>query len=107
MFWQSVGQGIVSFTDWHIIVGAIGVSLCSLLHVFIGGTIMGDNDSKAKTGAGCLMMLLGGPILQAFGVSCFILICLPAIIGQGGFTPTELIGPMFWPVLKEWGIILT
>jgi len=100
MFWQSVGQGIASLADWHVLVGMAGVSVASLVYPLLVGLTMGSGESGPRVGAGCLFMLVGGPLVQAAAVSGFVLVCLPAIIGSGGFTPGPLIGPLLWPVLK-------
>lgn len=101
MFWQSVSAGILAIFDWHIIVGAIGVSLiCLVIVPLTTGLIAGGGDSSGREKAGCIFILIGGPILQAAAVSGFILFCLPAIAGNGGFTPLGLIGPMLWQVFK-------
>ncbi len=100
MFWQSVISGLIAFLDWHIIIGAIGIAFASVLHLLITGFTMGDNESGGRLGAGCLLMFIGGPLVQALSVSVFILFCLPAIIGTGGFTPLELVSMLLWPVIK-------
>jgi len=100
MFWQSVGSGITSLLDWHILVGMAGVSIASLLYPLIVGLTMGKGESGARMGTGCFLMLVGGPLIQAVAVSGFILLCLPAIIGGGGFTPSAVVGPLVWPVFK-------
>ncbi|MBM3862364.1 MAG: hypothetical protein FJ385_00200 [Verrucomicrobia bacterium] len=86
--------------DWHILVGMAGVSIASILYPLISGLTMGDGESSARIGAGCFLVIVGGPLIQAIAVSGFVLLCLPAIIGGGGFTPGEVIGPLFWPVFK-------
>ena len=100
MFWQSVGAGLSSILDWHILLGMACVSIASILYPVIVGLTMGDGESGARTGAGCLLMIVGGPLIQAAAVSGFVLLCLPAIIGGQGFTPAAVIGPLFWPVFK-------
>jgi hypothetical protein len=100
MFWQSVVEGAASLVDWHVLVGMAAVSVASLLYPVIAGLTMGTGESGAPVGAGCLFMLVGGPLIQAAAVSGFVLICLPAVIGSGGFTPSPLIGPLLWPVFK-------
>lgn len=100
MFWQSVGAGITSLLDWHILVGMAAVSIASLLYPMIVGLTMGDGESGARIGTGCFLMIVGGPLIQAVAVSGFILVCLPTIIGGEGFTPAAVIGPLCWPVFK-------
>jgi hypothetical protein len=100
MFWQSVGAGITSLLDWHILVGMAAVSIASILYRVIVGLTVGDGESDARVGTGCFLMIVGGPLIQAVAVSAFVLLCLPAIIGGQGFTPAAAIGPLFWPVFK-------
>lgn len=100
MFWQSVVSGFLAFFDWHILVGALGIGIASVLHPFIAGLAMGDGESGGRMGTGCLIMLLGGPLVQAISVSAFILFCLPAIIGNGGFLPMDYVASLAGPVMK-------
>jgi hypothetical protein len=100
MFWQSVIEGIGALFDWHIIVGAIAVAGISYAVPILSGLMIGNNESGARAGAGCIMMLIGGPIAQACAVTLFVLFCFPSIVGSGGFTPIAIAGALWWPVLK-------
>lgn len=107
-FLRSVSAGVASLFDWHILLGIAGVSAASLLYLIISGLIVGNSDSGPRMGAGCLLVLFGGPLVQILSISGFILLFLPAVIGNGGFTPSEIVGPLLWPVLKSgfWAMLL-
>ncbi|MBA3484184.1 MAG: hypothetical protein H0T51_20450 [Pirellulales bacterium] len=100
MFWESVTAGITRLFDWHILLAAAGVSLSTLLYWIVVGKILSTENERF--GPGCLLgfMFFGGPLIQIIAVTCFVFVCLPAIIGQGGFTPASAMGALLWPVLK-------
>lgn len=84
--------------DWHVLVGIAGVSAAYLLYIVIVGLTIGSGESSTRVGAGCLLMTVGGPLVQIAAVSGFVLVCLPSIIGSGGFTPRPFIEPLLRPV---------
>jgi hypothetical protein len=106
MFWQSVIEGVSSLADWHVLVGVVGVSLVSVLYLVVSGLLLGNASSGARVGAGFAFMFVGGPVFQALAVTGFVLLCLPVIIGSGGFTPAALVGFLWWPVVKQGFIAL-
>jgi hypothetical protein len=99
MFWQSVGSGLLAFSNWHIIVGAFAVLAASIVVPTIAGLTIGESDSGARMGAGCFIMVIGGPIAQACAVTLFVLFCLPAIMADGGFTPMAVVAVIWSRVL--------
>jgi hypothetical protein len=101
MFWQSVADGLLAIFNWRIVVGAFSVAAVSIAVPLAAGLTAGNSDSGARTGAGCLMLMIGGPIAQACAITLFVLFCLPSLIGTGGFTPLSLAGAIWWPVLKS------
>jgi hypothetical protein len=100
MFWQSVWQGLASLANWHVLVGMAGVSVVASLYPLIIRWTMVSGELNLRVMTGCLFTLIGAPLVQAIAVSGFVFVCLPAIIGSGGFTPVALIGPLLWPTLK-------
>jgi hypothetical protein len=106
MFWQSVGGGFLNLFDWHVLVGALGVSFITLLHPMLIALITGGGEKRF--GIGVAFAMFGGPLFQVIAVSGFILLCLPAIVGTGGFTPSQAIGVLFWPVFKAgmWAMLI-
>lgn len=113
MFWQSVGAGLAGLADWHVQAGILGAALASALFLVPAILVMpGDQDSGAlagaRTGCGCVLALLGAPLCQAAAVTGFLLLCLPAVLGTGGFTPAAAIASLAWPVFKVgfWAFLL-
>jgi hypothetical protein len=100
MFWSSVIQGIAAFFNWHIVVGTMGVVAVAVAVPLLAGLAGGKQDSAVRTSGGCLVLIIGGPVAQASAISGFVLLCLPAILGNGGFTPLAVIAAIWWPVLK-------
>ena len=87
MFFQSIFEGLKAIFDWHILVGMAGVSIVSVGFIVAIGAMMAsgsESSGGARTGAGCLLYALGGPVIQALGVGFFILLLLPSLLGHGG-----------------------
>ena len=103
MFLQSIFEGLKAIFDWHILVGMAGVSIISVGFIVAIGAMMAsgsESNGGARTGAGCLLHALGGPVIQAIGVGFFILLLLPSLLGDGGFTPTEVVGSLSGSLVK-------
>lgn len=103
MFFQSVIEGIKAIFDLHILVGMAGVSIVSVGFIMAIGAMMAsgsESSEGARTGAGCLLYALGGPVIQALGVGFFILLLLPSLLGDGGFTPAEVVGALSGSLVK-------
>ena len=103
MFIQSVIEGIKAIFDWHILLGMAGVSIVSVGFITAIGAMMtagSESTEGARTGAGCLLYALGGPVIQALSVGFFILLLLPALLGDGGFTPAEVVGALSGSLVK-------
>jgi hypothetical protein len=100
MFWQSVILGLQGFGNWHILVGMLGMMVLTFLWRLIAGLIFGGAESGVRAAAGCFMFSLGGIVVQALAVSLFVLICLPSIVLDEGFTPSRVVSFTAAPVLK-------
>ena len=100
MYWQSIGYGILGFFNWHIVIGVLAICIMSLFTPVAVGIIGGHGKSGMRQTTGFLTMIIGGPIIQAIAMSLFILFFLPAILGNGGFTPYSIMQSLFWPIAK-------
>jgi len=100
MFWESVIEGLLLLLDWHVLVGMATACIICVLHPILTTAIAGEGKSGTRIGTGFFMFLFGGLFFQALAISAFVLLCLPTLIGSGGFTPLNILAPMLWPVLK-------
>jgi len=101
MFWKSVFGGLASLLDWHIIVGLFGFGVAFVLATFLAkvGKRADSRGIFAETTSSLERALVA--LVQALSFSAFILICLPAILGIGGFLPATAFSAMAWLFIKN------
>ena len=100
MFWQSVFEGVLKLFDWHILVGIL---LVSTLPFIVSFSIFLIYYKRDVDNPGCLPMLFmffAQSVVQVFAVAFFILFCFPAMIGDGGYIPLDIVGKLWWPIVK-------
>ncbi len=96
MFWHAVWSGFLALFDWHILLGLAVMGLLTFGYHLITVGLGGDGKSSGRLGAAFGWQLLGGPLIMIVAIPGFITLCLPAILGIGGFTPGPAIGAA-WP----------
>jgi hypothetical protein len=103
MFLESVWLGIQSLFDWRILIGMACVSGGTAVFMMLIGALMGGGGepSGARTGVGCLVTMLGGPLVQAALIGLFVLILLPSLFLGSGFTPSAVVSALWWDVVKQ------
>jgi len=103
MFVQSVIEGLKAILNWHILLGMVAVSVATVGFMILIGVLMTSRDESTggiKAGAGCLLYGFGGPVIQALSVGFFILLLLPALLADRGFTPGPIVAALSGSLIK-------
>ena len=104
MFWHAVGSGLLALFDWHILLGLAGMGMLTFGYHAVTAGLWGGGQSGGRAGAAVGWQMFGGPLVMIVAIAGFITLCLPAILGVGGFTPAGVVGETWIGMLAASGL---
>lgn len=83
MFWEAVVRGASMLAYWEVWAAVVFYMICIIAFMATTAKAMGGEEaSGARTMSGCLMMMLGGPVIQGILTALLISYLAPIMFGS-------------------------
>ena len=100
MFWQSLVGGLSVLAHWQVWVALAALGGLRVAFQGLVGLLIGESESRGRIAAGCITLIVAGPVLELFLLGGLVLFLLPIMLGGDHAMPLNSFAIYSLPIAK-------